>query len=304
MSNGRSRGVVVVGSANMDIVFAVERIPRPGETLLSDGASRHPGGKGLNQAIASVRAGASTTFIGALGTDAFGDTLAEVMGSSGIDRTLLRRTEADTGQAFIIVDQTAENLIVVASGANATMIGLIEPEAAVVASSRVLLMQLELPTETVRQAATVARAAGVATMLNAAPAAVLGDELLALLDYLIVNEHEARLIAGLDDLEEASLLLAQRVDRLIVTLGSEGAAVYEDGVLLGAVIPPRVTALDTTGAGDTFCGAFAAGIAEGQELMGAVRFATAAAALSVQSLGAVASIPLRAEIERKMEEPW
>lgn len=300
----RSRGVVVVGSANMDIVFSVERIPRPGETVLSRSVSHHPGGKGLNQAVAAARAGASTAFVGALGVDPFGDSLAEVMTAVGIDQSLLRRVEADTGQAFIVVDQAAENMIVVASGANAAMSMLTGPELAVVEASRVLLMQLELPSEAVRQAAIAARAAGVTTMLNAAPASAVDNELLSLLDFLIVNEHEACQIAGVDDLAVAAGLLSRRVDRLIVTLGSEGSAVYEGGVQVGTVTPPPVVAVDTTGAGDTFCGALAAAISEGQELLAAVRFATAAAALSVQRPGAVASIPARPEIELKVNESW
>jgi ribokinase len=304
MSPEPPANVIIVGSANMDVIFRVERMPSPGETLLADGADRHPGGKGLNQAVASARAGASTAFIGALGTDPFGDALAAVMDSADISRNLVRRTEVDTGQAFILVDRSAENLIVVASGANGTMTALATPEAEAIAGAKVLLMQLELPPSIVREAAAAARAAGGAVVLNAAPAVPLGSDLLDLVDCLIVNEHEACLIGGSDDLAEASEVLSERVHRLIVTLGPQGSEVYESGELIGRVAAPRARAVDTTGAGDTFCGAFASAIAEGRELMDAARFATAASALSVESIGAVESIPSRSSIETKLEERW
>lgn len=288
----------------MDVVFAVERMPAPGETLLAAQAERHPGGKGLNQAVAAARAGASTGFVGAVGSDSFGDSLVGAMDDSGVSRELLRRTGEDSGQAFILVDQAGENLIVVASGANATVTELTGQEERAVASARVVLMQLELPASVVLQSAVTARAAGRTVMLNAAPAAPLPEELLALLDYLIVNEHEACLIGESDDLDRASRALAARVPRLIVTLGAQGSVSYEDGVQVGTVAPPKVTAVDTTGAGDTFCGALAAAVAEGQALLEAVRFATAASALSVERVGAVDSIPTRSSIESKLGENW
>ncbi|MHA6694712.1 ribokinase [Homoserinimonas sp. A520] len=304
MSSEHPARVVIVGSANMDVVFTLERMPAPGETLLAESAQRHPGGKGLNQAVAAARSGAPTTFIGALGTDTFGDSLADAMAASGVSSGLVRRTDRDTGQAFILVDRAAENLIVVASGANATMTELTGPERDAITSARVLLMQLELPVPLVVQAASAAQAAGCAVMLNAAPAASLSDELIELLDYLIVNEHEACLIGGSDDLAVASSALAAQVDTVIVTLGARGAQLFQAGALVATVTPPPVDAVDTTGAGDTFCGAFAAAVAEGRDLPDAVRFATAASALSVEQLGAVSSIPPRAKIEAILEERW
>ena len=284
----------------MDIVFTVDRIPGAGETLLANSAARYPGGKGLNQTVASARAGAPTIFVGALGLDENGDALAEVMDSSGIDGHLVRRNDSDTGQAFIVVDRGAENSIIVASGANAAMTKLTAAERFAVESADVLLMQLELPLSIVREAAAAAREAGCRVMLNAAPAAALDDDLVQLLDYLVVNEHEACLIAGLDDLEQASLSLAARVDRLVVTLGGDGSALYDGGKAVGTVRPPRVTPVDTTGAGDTFSGSFAAAISEGRDLLAAARFATAAAALSVQTVGAVPSVPHRGTIDRML----
>lgn len=290
-------GIAMLGSANMDIVFSVDRIPLPGETLLASHSAKYPGGKGLNQAVAAARSGAATTFLGALGSDDNGSALAEVMGEAGMDSSLVRSSDEPTGQAFIVVADSAENTIIVASGANATMSRLTEDEAAAISRSAVLLMQLEIPLDTVVEAASIASSAGTTVMLNAAPARELPDELIAYLDYLIVNEHEACLIGGSDDLDVASQTLASRVDGLIVTLGGEGSVLYRAGAEVARVPAREVTALDTTGAGDTYCGAFAAGIAEGMGLQQAATFATAAASISVQTLGAVPSIPERAAID-------
>lgn len=291
-----------MGSTNMDVVFDVERMPAPGETLLAADAARHPGGKGLNQAVASARAGAPTTFIGAAGNDPFGDALVEAMDSAGVSRQLVRRSDQDSGQAFILVDRTGENMIVVASGANATMTALTDAEANSVAGARVLLMQLELPTAVVTEAASVARKSGGTVILNAAPAAQLSDELIGLLDYLVVNEHEACLIGGSENLAEASRALAGRVPHLIVTQGARGSDVYAAGEFVTTVTPPPVTAVDTTGAGDTYCGALAVAVSENMPLADAVRFATTASALSVEVEGAAASIPSRTRIESKLGE--
>lgn len=290
-------GVVVIGSANMDIVFTLDRAPSPGETVLADSATLYPGGKGLNQAVAAARAGVPTAFVGALGGDDHGDALAGVLSADGIGADLVRRSTAPTGQAFIVVDRNGENTIIVASGANATMLDLTSEAREALAGAAVLLMQLELPLPIVLESAKAAHSAGTTVMLNAAPAQQLPDELLDHVDYLIVNEHEACLIGGDDDLDRASSALAARVPRLIVTLGSQGSVLYADSVEAGRVAAPVVTAVDTTGAGDTYCGAFAAAIAQGRELVAAAAFASAAAALSVQSLGAVPSIPTRVRIE-------
>jgi ribokinase len=303
MVTGERSGIAMVGSANMDIVFSVERIPQPGETLLADSIATYPGGKGLNQAVAAARAGARTVFIGALGDDENGARLAATMTDAGIDSRLVRRVPTASGQAFIVVADNAENTIIVASGANAEVSRLTARELEAVAGARVLLLQLELPLAAVIEAARTARAAGTTVLLNAAPARELPGELLDSLDCLIVNEHEASLLAANDDLATASMLLAARVDRLIVTLGSVGSVLYEGGSELARVPARSVPAIDTTGAGDTYCGAFAAGIAEGQAFEAAAAFATAAAALSVQALGAVPSIPTRDRIQAMLAGP-
>lgn len=293
MTTTTRTGIVIVGSANQDVVFSTERIPEPGETLLASSSAKYPGGKGLNQAVAAARAGARTSFIGALGRDDSGDALLATMTDAAIDSALVRRVAEPSGQAFIVVAENAENTIIVAPGANGTVLELSEGEREAVRASALVLMQLELPLEAVMDAARAAREAGVTVMLNAAPARELPAELIENLDYLMVNEHEAMLLGESTDLVEASERLARRVPFLVVTLGARGSALYERGSLTATVPARRVEAVDTTGAGDTYCGAFAAAIAEGSSMESAAQFATAAAALSVQVLGAVPSIPER-----------
>ena len=285
--------VIVVGSANVDQVFRVERIPSPGETVLSTGFSTARGGKGQNQAVAAARAGAPTAFIAALGDDAFGSDTRAGLIDDGVDVTGVRSLDAATGTALIAVDSVGENTIIVEAGANRLLVDLQSADAAAIAASSVLAMQLEIPLETVIAAARIARAADTTVMLNAAPIRDLPAELLSSLDILVVNEHEASHLAGERDWRE----LTEQVPVVAVTLGSEGALLLRRGSDEVRVAAPSVHAVDATGAGDTFCGAFAAGLAEDMELEQALRFAVTAASLSVQSYGAVPSIPLRAQID-------
>lgn len=279
--------VVIVGSANVDQVFRVTAIPAPGETVLSHGFSIALGGKGQNQAVAAARAGASTAFVGALGDDAFGRSIREGLAADGIEAAV-RTVDAPTGTALIAVDDSAENTIIVEAGANA-LLTLHDTDAATIAEASVLVMQLEIPLETVAHAARLARNAGTRVVLNAAPIRDLPADLLANVDILVVNEHEGAFLAR----DGAVETLAPVV---IVTLGAAGAVAHSDGTEV-RVPAPAVSAVDATGAGDTFCGALAARLAEGAPLDEALRFAVAAASLSVQKAGAVPSIPSRAEIE-------
>lgn len=283
--------VVIVGSANVDQVFRVTAIPAPGETVLSHGFSLALGGKGQNQAVAAARAGASTAFIGALGDDGFGGSIREGLAADGIDSRGVRVVDAATGTALIAVDDSGENTIIVEAGANA-LLDLRDRDVAAISAADVLVMQLEIPLTTVLRAASAARAASTRVLLNAAPICELPAELLADVDILIVNEHEGAFLAK-DGLVSA---LAPVV---IVTLGAAGAVLYEGDAEL-RVPAPLVAAVDATGAGDTFCGALAARLAEGADLDGALRFAVAAASLSVQHHGAVPSIPARAQIDAVM----
>lgn len=276
--------VCVLGSANLDLVATVARLPGPGETVSGTSYHEYPGGKGLNQAVAAARAGARTAFVGAVGTDNAGEVLAAVLTADGIDGALVERVAAPTGRALIGVSATGENSIIVVPGANATVTGRTIPPA------RVLLAQLEVPLDAVQRAFAAARAAGTITVLNPAPAQPLGAELLGECDLVVPNEHELQLLGGVDR------LLALGARAVVVTLGARGAELHTpDGV--HAVAPFAVTAVDTTAAGDSFCGALCARLAVGDELPAALRFAAASGALCTTRAGAVPSIPQRAEIE-------
>lgn len=221
----------------MDVVFGVERIPAPGETVLATSTARHAGGKGLNQAVAAARAGAATVFVGAVGADEDGRALESVMADASIDSTLLRRVAEPTGTAMISVDARGENAIIVASGANASVTRLTAQEREAVSGASVVLMQLELPVDVVTEAARLGRQAGATVILNAAPALPLPDGLIAALDCLIVNEHEAIVVSGESELAAASRALAARVKRLVVTLGTDGSELWEAGELVTKVRP-------------------------------------------------------------------
>ncbi|WP_348788349.1 ribokinase [Leifsonia sp. NPDC080035] len=297
----------VVGSANLDLVYRVERIPSPGETVLASSSDAVPGGKGNNQAVAAARAGADVTFVVALGRDAAGDRLAEEARAAGAT-VLDRRMHAPTGTALITVDTAGENSIVVDSAANALLTDLTVAERDAITASDVLLLQLETPLETVSEAAALAHAAGSLVVLNAAPVRHLPDALLAAVDILVVNEHEASLLApDAASPQAAASALARDGRAVVLTLGGAGALVVAPGAEPVAVPAHRVEVVDTTGAGDTFCGALAAeldrsGAARGDRaglgdaLASAARFASAAGALSVQRAGAVPSIPTLEEI--------
>ena len=300
--------LVVLGSANLDHVHRVARIPAPGETVLASDYRTFPGGKGLNQAVAAARTAEGTAFVTSLGRDAAGDELAEVLAREPLELHA-RRVEQRTGTAQITVDDAGENAIVVDSGANAAFTGLTGAEEAVVAGASALLLQLEVPQETVLAAALAARAAGVVTILNAAPIGPLPDELLAALDVLIVNEHEARELGcarGLESADDTALAaaLTALVPLVLVTLGSDGVVVAARGREPLHAPAFRVRAVDTTGAGDTFCGAFSArlaasavDLADPGSLLPLVRWAGAAAAVSVTRAGAAVSAPTAAETE-------
>lgn len=301
--------VVVAGSANLDLFYRVERIPAPGETVLATGSSQAPGGKGQNQVIAAARAGARTVFLGAVGRDAAGTSLIETMNRDLVDTSLIRVVSEPTGTAIIALDDAAENSIIVNSGANAQFSALTDQELSAIRSASVLALQLEIPLETVAAAAAAAHAEGATVILNAAPIRELPDALIANVDILIVNEHELAHLAGRSgdrerSLDDAVVQIAATVPTLIVTLGAEGVLVAQrdaDDTLGLTRIPAYVVAaLDTTGAGDTFCGAFAAHLSDGFDVDSAARFATAAASLAVEQLGAVPAIPFRKDIDARV----
>ena len=291
-------GVIVIGSANQDTAVAVHRHPGPGETVLATAARSGAGGKGLNQAIAAVRCGADTLFVGSVGVDEAGARLSDVLETEGA-RVMLGRSENPTGSAFVMVADGGENAIVVAPGANrdADTIGREARRAMESASAAdIVLAQLEVPIEAVLTSFRAAKDRGITTMLNAAPSAQLPEAMLDAVDILVVNQHECVDLAGEGtiDVEEAAFVLAGRVQTLVVTLGDAGAIVrVADNVTRVAAF--RVDAVDTTAAGDTFCGTLAARLSAGDDLAAAVQFASAAAALCVQRHGAAASAPYLSE---------
>jgi ribokinase len=295
-------GVTVVGSANLDLVYRVPVLPAPGQTVLADDREQHLGGKGNNQATAVARAGADVTFVAAVGDDEAGALIRDGIATAGAEKVLLRNGSRPTGTALIMVDASGENSIVVDSGANAELVELTEDERVAIAEAAILLLQLEIPLATVIAAAQHARAGDTLVVLNAAPMCELPAELLASVDLLIINETEAEQLTGHSDPHAAISGLLDTVERVIVTLGAEGvlAATRSDGTI---TLPGhRVPVLDTTGAGDTFCGALVAELdrqgATGADLdlAAAAAFANRAAALSVQTVGAVPSIPSRSAI--------
>lgn len=267
--------VLVLGSLNVDLVTHVHRHPSPGETVLGGRLSRLAGGKGANQAVAAAAAGACVVMIGAVGSDEAGRAYVERLSRLGVDTGgIVVLDDEPTGAALIVVDEAGENTIVVAPGANGRVGEAALEVVGRVGPGDVLLLQLEVPLETVAAASALARSRGARVVLNAAPYAALPNDLVALADPLVVNAHEARLLA-----EEH-----RSVPSLLVTRGPDGA---EWGDLrLDAVAVPADEVLDTTGAGDAFCGALAAALARGEEDETALRSALSAGAAAVRHPGA------------------
>jgi ribokinase len=305
-----SARIVVVGSSNTDMVVRVPALPRPGETVIGGTFFTARGGKGANQAVAAARAGGSVTLVASLGDDALGDETLAALVAEGIAVDQVRRV-ADTrsGVALILVDERGENSIAVAPGANALLAPeQIEEIAELLSPDDVLLVQLETPIETVFAAASAASQAGARVILNPAPARELSRELLSLVSVLTPNESEAARLTGLstggaEELDAAATALLHRgVGAVVITLGAGGA--YVATRELREMIPAYpVHARDTTGAGDVFNGALAVALAERMRLVDAVRFASAAAAISVTRDGAQPAAPHRAEFLALAEQP-
>lgn len=290
--------ILVAGSANLDFVVRAAHVPAPGETVLGRDFRTFAGGKGANQAIACARAGAAATrMLLALGTDAFAAPIEESLRAAGVDLHLIRVADQATGTAFVCIADDAENAITVAPGANQSLRAEHLPS---LADTSHLLLQLETPIETVTVFARVAHRGGVKVALNAAPARPLDAALLASVDILIVNEGELAALAG-DRGSVAIDLAAIDVPLIVATLGARGCCARTRGDFL---LQPgfAVDAVDTTAAGDTFCGAFVAALALGSCLPGALRRASAAAALACTRLGAQASIPTRDAVDAFLAE--
>lgn len=274
--------ITIVGSINLDFVATAATLPAPGETVTGANLARHPGGKGANQALAAARLGADVRLVGRIGRDAMAVEALALLKDAGVDLGgCAADPQAPTGVALIAVSADAENQIVVAPGANAAF----GPDQLQGPIEGALICQLELPVE------TVAKAVGLATGLvavNLAPALAVPDALLARADLIVVNEREAAWYG--EALHRARGLVA-------ITYGEAGARLFRGGALLAQAAPPKVTAVDTTGAGDCFAGALAVALIEGQTPAQALAFACAAGALAATRPGAQPSLPKRAEVE-------
>jgi ribokinase len=303
------RRIVVVGSSNTDMTIRLGRIPMPGETLLGGEFLMAAGGKGANQAVGAARSGGRVSLVARIGADMFGDQALAGLRRDRIDvAQVYRDPTATSGVALIFVGEHGENSIAVASGANARLSRADVTRAAqLIASASVLLLQLEVPLASVEAAARLGRRCGARVILNPAPAQKLPDGLLRLVSVLTPNETEAGMLTGINVRSDASAvraagkLRARGVQTVIVTLGARGALLASDETT--CVVPGfNVPAVDTTGAGDIFNGALAVALGEAQPLAQAVRFANAAAALSVTRRGAQLSAPTRRQIDRLLRQ--
>jgi len=292
--------IVVVGSINMDLVVRAPHLPQPGETIIGSDFKTFPGGKGANQAVAAARLGGRVKMIGRVGSDAFGEQLLQTLRDDRIDTTFVQRdAAAPSGVALITVEEAGQNTIVVASGANARVTPAdVDAAAAAFEGASVLLLQLECPLPTVQHAIEVARQHQVRVILNPAPSQPLDAPLLSQVDYLVPNQIELALLTQADSLEEGvSRLKALGVRQVVVTLGGDGAAVFDDEQAY-QLPPHQVTVVDTTAAGDAFVGGFAVALVEGKSTRAAAEWGNAAGALAVTRAGAQPSLPTRAELER------
>jgi ribokinase len=295
--------IVVVGSANTDMVVKVPHLLQPGETLLGSEFIMARGGKGANQAVAARRLGGNVTFIARLGQDNFGRDAAAAYREEGIDTSFIAWDDgAPSGVALIMVSQAAENIIAVVPGANGRLSpGDIRRAEGAILGADCMLLQLEIPQETVEAAVRLAKAHGVRVILNPAPAVRLPRSILGAVDVITPNEHEAAFLmeTDFDPLAEKSisrLWQKIKVPALVVTLGARGAC-FTQGKRITTIPANQVQPVDTTAAGDAFNGALAVALGRGEGLESAVRFANVAGALSTTRLGAQPSLPAAAEVE-------
>lgn len=297
--------IVILGIFVADTAYRADRQPKMGETILGTSFALGPGGKGSNQSVAAAMAGGDVTFISRLGKDAFADIARATWAKAGVKSAITEDAESYTGAAYIFLENaTGNNAIIVAAGAAGRIsVEDVEANRALIEGAKVFITQLEQPIPAARRALEIARAAGVRTILNPAPAAPLDDALLALCDYVTPNESETESLTGLPvtTIAEAEVaadaLLARGVGACLITLGERGA-LYRDRER--SVHVPVISAgkvLDTTGAGDAFNGGFAVALTEGRDVVDAVRFGCATAGISVTRAGTAPAMPSRAEID-------
>lgn len=302
MKSGKK--ILVIGSSNTDMVIKCDHFPRPGETILGGRFFMNPGGKGANQAVAAARLGGDVTFITSVGMDIFGEQTFQNLEKEGIDVSgLIRDKSNPSGVAMITVDKNAENSIVVASGANmgikdTDIDKYFDPDK----NYEILLMQLEIPMPVIEHAAEKAFRRGIRVILNPAPAVKLSDDLYSSLYMITPNETETEFLTGIKPSDKtgavkaAGFFINKGVKNVIITLGASGAFIYSADIQK-IISAPRVNAVDTTAAGDTFSGALAVALSEGKDPESAVIFANQAAALAVTKMGAQSSIPYLRDLE-------
>lgn len=293
--------ITVIGSINLDLIASVSRLPRPGETVPGDGFATAPGGKGANQALAARRAGADVRMVGAVGNDAFADQATALLKADGVDLSLVRTAQTPTGIAVILVEKAGENVIAVIPGGNGT-VGARDVEGTAPGSGEHVLLQLEVPLEAVSAALDAARKGGAVSVLNTAPFHEAAAAFLERADYLVANETEfdlyaqALALAGADREARMRAFAAATGRIIVVTLGGDGVvAATPDGFFRAQGL--TITPVDTVGAGDTFCGYFAAALEAGEDLSTALRRAAVAGSLACLKPGAQPSIPTRAEVD-------
>jgi ribokinase len=299
----QEKKIVVIGSCNTDMTIKADRLPVPGETILGGTFFMNPGGKGANQAVAAARMGGNVTLISKTGNDVFGKQSVMLFAAENIKTNyIFTDPKHPSGVALITVDSNGENCIVVASGANAYLTPAdIDTTITAIEGSELILMQLEIPIETVEYVAELAASKGIKVILNPAPARALSNALLKNLYIIIPNKSEAEILSGIKvtDIESAKqaaeIISTKGVDIVVITLGSQGALIkeYADYHFVEAY---QVNAVDTTAAGDTFCGTVCVGLSEGKSILDSVKMAARSSALTVTRMGAQASLPYRSEL--------
>ena len=295
--------IIVIGSINMDIVMKVPRLPQKGETLMAEDYMTVPGGKGANQAVAAARLGSNVTMVGALGEDAFGDTLLQRLQKENINTTGVRRTSSASGNALITVDNHGDNTILVYPGANHDVsTAWIEEQEKLIVQADWVMLQLEIPVNSVVTAIETAQKLGKKVLLNPAPAMTLPEDLYASIDLITPNETELRILSGKEKIREgAAWMIEKGVGCVIVTLGAEGSlGMTKDQEVSVPAYP--VQPVDSTAAGDAFNAAVVIALSEGNNLKKSMAFANAAGALTTTVMGAQRSLPSRFELDQFLKQ--
>jgi ribokinase len=294
--------ITVLGSINVDLIAKTSRLPRPGETVSGKTAETAPGGKGANQALAVRRAGQEVRLVGAIGTDSFAGLSLSILRDAGVQLEDIRSVDGTTGAAFILIGDDGENMITVVSGANSAVTdGDVDTCLSRMRAGDILMLQLEIPCRLVERALVAAREQGIRSILNIAPAMEDAKRLMKIADIIVANETEFEFMAGEKlDSPEVQLAALQRIhaeyhQTIVVTLGSAGVVAVSNGKVTRAA-GLNITPVDTVGAGDTFCGYLAAGLAQGDDLSVALRDAAIAGSLACLRDGAQTAIPMRSEL--------